>query len=120
MPTAVKQPAKRSETATPTFIGPLSGVPVIAMMPAPACASRSKPGAEASGPARPKPVIEAVTRRGFSWRSFASDSPNFSRPPGGKFSTSTSARAASKRTDSAPSGAPRSRARDSLLRLMER
>jgi hypothetical protein len=65
-------------------------------------------------------VIEAVTSRGFSRRISPSESPNFSRPPGRKFSTTTSARRASIRTDSAPAGVERSSAIDCLLRLTAR
>ena len=58
----------------------------------------------ADGPSAPQPEIEQYTKRGFASRSCAQPSPSSSALPGRKFSMSTSAPAASRWTNRAPSG----------------
>ena len=62
------------------------------------------PAARRTGPVWPKPVTRASTSRGFAAESSSQPSPQRSSVPGRKFSSTTSARSASRRKSVAPVG----------------
>ena len=96
MPDSAFSPVSTSTTATPTLVGAASGWPVMLMRPPTACTSRSYP-ASAAPCSRPNPVIEQYTSPGLAACRVAASSPYRSMTPGRKFSTTTSADAASAR-----------------------
>jgi hypothetical protein len=117
VPVAASMPALMSAMATPTFIGSPSGSPVMLMMPPPPWIAKSKPGSSACGESSGYPRIDVYTSDGRSATSASRPSPSFSAPPGRKFSISTSACSASRRTTSWPRGSPRSTATERLPRF---
>ncbi len=97
-------------------VGGPSAVPVRWANPLIASASVPNPAREAYGPVCPKPVIRAITRPGLTRCSSSGPMPQRSSVPGRKFSTSTSARSASRSSSAAPSGADRFSPISRLLR----
>jgi hypothetical protein len=72
----------------------------------------------ARGPVAPNPESAATTRRGLRRRSASGPSPWASIHPDRKFSTTASARSASRRKISRPSGVPTSSVIDRFPRLV--
>ena len=63
IPCAAKMPARRSQMAMPSRVGPLSTVPVTLIKPDIPCAIWSKPGFSRIGPFAPNPVtLHAIIR----------------------------------------------------------
>ncbi len=96
------------ESASPKAgsVGGASAGPVRWAKPLMASASVPNPGRDAYGPSWPKPEIRTSTSPGFASCSTSGPSPHRSSVPGRKFSTSTSASAASRRSTSAPRSSP--------------
>ena len=107
-----------TESASPNggSVGGPSGSPVAAANPLIASARVPKPGRRAYGPTWPNPVMRAITSRGLTACSSSGPSPQRSRVPGRKFSTSTSASASIRRRTAAPASCDRSRVTVRLLR----
>ena len=117
MPPKACSPADRSATGIPGLTGGPPGRPVTAMIPLIPCTTASYAGRCAHGPVCPKPLTEQYTSRGLRSSSCSGPRPRRSMTPGRKFSTSTSARAASSAATARSAGSFRSRATDSLPRL---
>ena len=115
---APAMPATPSASPNGGSVGGPSSCPV--WWANPLIASINVPNARRSeyGPSCPKPVTRSTTSRGLRCSRTSGPSPHFSSTPGRKFSTSTSASAASSRSSSWPSGVDRLSVTARLLRAI--
>ena len=116
VPRAANVAASASPSDTPARDGGRSASPVTYLMPPIASPMEPNPARGAYGPVWPNPVTRVMTRPGLISQSRSGARPQRSSVPGRKFSSSTSDRAASRRTRSWPRGSRRLTVTDFLFR----
>src|SRR6476660_4682021 len=116
VPRAANVAASASPSDTPARDGGRSASPVTYLMPPIASPMEPNPARGAYGPVWPNPVTRVMTSPGLISQSCSGARPQRSSVPGLKFSSSTSDRAASRRTRSWPRGSRRLAVTDFLFR----